>query len=169
MKNLTWIGFGLVVLAQNAFALPGLDVVQKQFERKLNVRPASRQNASSCTDFSGSWKGQCTAAGETSEGALEIKQEGCDSLYSGSDLQQLGSLKTISESGAKFSYGFAAASNWNEGQTEIHYQYGGLVKVDGKADSIPMSGKATMRLQDGKLAFDIDALGITVSCVYDKR
>lgn len=174
MKKVTWLALGLLVVAQNGFAFPGLTLLQKQLNNGVG-KGIARTKPSHCTDFSGTWKGKCGTDDIAEDSSFTIAQTGCELLSMGSEPQVLGGLQTLGQvipqaSGEQtITYGLAHGIDWNENNTEIVGNFAGLVKILGNREIVPVNGKSVMKLDGSSLVIDMELIGLKVACVYQKQ
>lgn len=174
----TFFALAMVAVAsQTAFAFPGFEILQEQAVNKAVNRSwnAPAAASSSCTDFSGKWKGECSVAGLSQELTIDIKQSGCTMIQMGNDLVAIGGLKNETQAlpalvdGKTVLVAGSVATDWNEDQSQLKSKFTGLVKLIGSSTSVPLSGQGSTRLEGKKLIQELDMGGIKFSCTYDKE
>ncbi len=163
---------GIVLFAQSGFALPALEMATQQLQSRIALAPHSAR-AAACVDFSGRWKGKCTANGASEDSTMEIVQKECEQLKVGNEVRYIGALDTHGQGiplGDKgLMLGFVSTNDWNTTGTELITQFSGLIKVLGNRDTVPANGRAVTKLVDGKLVVEAQIFDIKVSCSYDKQ
>lgn len=165
------IAFTLFMLPQSGFAFPAVNGIIEQGAERFAAN--ARRNVTGCVDLSGSWKGTCTAQGQSVGNALTIVQKGCTSIKMNNDEETIGALKSTSVSAAGESdnaYAISAASflDWNQEGNALKVHISGLVKALGKSGHLPLNGDGTFRLEGNTLHLDVRILGVQASCQYHK-
>jgi len=165
---------GIVLFAQSGFALPAFDLAAKQLENRLAHSPRAHSGVvADCANFSGKWKGQCTANGASEASEVAIEQTGCTSLKMGTEVTQIGALSTTSQGfpiGDKaLMLGFTSSNDWNADASQLRTGFGGIIKVLGSREHVPVNGYAVTKLDGGKLVIEAQVFDIKVSCTYDKQ
>lgn len=124
-------------------------------------------NADTCTDFTGTWKGTCMGAGEKKDQDFSLKQVGCTAIEvsAGTHKKALPIGGVFAMSGVipgtpGVTFGGHIDSHWNADKTKLHIvAMGGGKKID--LTSAPKGGmySNTMYMKDGKLYTDIFMMG----------
>ncbi len=174
MKQVTSVLLGLVAFSNTGFAFPAFDLLQSQIPARMAQRslPAARSNV--CANFSGSWKGKCSVDGASAEGAVEIKQDGCNAVQMGTQSHVIGAMENHSQTfllspDKTFSYGGSLTSDWNAEGSQLVTHFTGMAKLLGTSGHIPLSGKGVMKLDGSRLVNELSVLGMNISCVYEKQ
>ena len=174
MTVLKTVVLGIVLFTQSGFAFPGFDLATRQLQNRLAHSPRANSGVvADCANFSGKWKGQCTANGASEASEVAIEQTGCTSLTMGTEITQIGALSTLSQGfpvGDKaLMVGFTSSNDWNANATQLHTSFGGIAKVLGSREHVSVTGAAVTKLDGGKLVVEAKIFDIKVSCAYDKQ
>jgi len=165
--------FGIVLFAQSGFAFPGIDLATDQLGARAARSPRANSVATECANFSGKWKGQCTANGASEESNFDIVQKECESLKMGHEETYIGALDTrgvgIPSGGKAVLLGFVSTTDWSADAQSLNTNFGGIIKVLGNREHLPANGKAVTKLVDGRLLVEAQIFDIKVSCAYDKQ
>jgi hypothetical protein len=141
------------------------------------VMPADNaevESSESCTEFSGTWKGECTEESEegteVTEETITIVQDGCNSLEIDKQTYNLGGSKTTTETSKEDIFTYTIFTDWNENKSEVnavfnvsgrnlstdnsfHYTFSGsgdaLFKVENQKLVISSGYKGVSKLSDG--------------------
>ncbi len=164
---------GIVLFAQSGFAFPGMDLATQQLGQRLARAPRANGVTAACADFSGKWKGKCTASGASEDSHLDIVQKECESLKMGHQETYVGALDTRGQGlplGDKgLMLGFVSTNDWSADGQQLNTNFGGIIKLLGNREHVPANGKAVTRLVDGKLTVEAQIFDVNVSCTYDKQ
>ena len=167
MKMFTRVLVLGLVVQTSAFAMP-------MAERLLSSRAAPTTPSSACADFSGTWEGSCKVGGQVIQNAQTISQNGCDSVTMGNDLIVINGLKSENLTlpmGAKGVLALAVtqSAQWETSGTELAIRYNGFLSTVHDRQQVEVKGAARLRLNNGQLAYEAEILGVTLSCLYDKK
>lgn len=178
MKTATFVTS--LVFALNANSMSMIDAfqsAQKQNMQKQTLEVQSQRIGNhsfgpiSCTNFTGSWKGQCTnstAEGNTTEpSSMTIVQDRCSSVKVNDENINLGAVTSKQEAGSFLMVQTNTILDWNKDATEINLDLDVLVKI-----TLPQGEKISPRIggriyfDNGSLIAELNGAAITTKCVY---
>ena len=176
MKKLSVMSLIVISASSQAYAFPGVNSLKKLTATSLH---APDSTPVTCTNFSGTWKGQCATDGVS--GSMEtviIEQSECRSITVNHEEMAIGGVRHESVSmpsgpSTAFDMDFTSAETWGDSTgTSINIQ--GYVFARQINDGTPVSAALTGQYQvkDSRLFVDVQLQGginSKVSCAYDKQ
>lgn len=147
--------------------------VIKSKSEKLTASVQPSSTIGGCTDFSGTWQGQCTLStpegDETSTESIAIAQTDCSSITMNGEYMGIGGIQSRQDNGYFYANVFHNVVDWDGTAKSLVMNGAGLFKVTVPAGSLAQySWSGRMSVENGKLKSEISGAGISQKCELNK-